>query len=74
MIRNKYALNYLFQKLINISNYYNYKLINSDDTYENFIYMMYHESNKDVINKNLYPEFFPSKFHSKGYEKYQILD
>jgi len=71
---NKFVLNYLFERLINISNRYDYKLIDSMDTFNNFIYMMYQESNKEVINKQLYSEYFPSKLHSNGYQDYLIIE
>ena len=34
--------------------------------------MMYNESNKDIIDKNLNLEYFYRKYNSKGYEDYTI--
>ena len=35
--------------------------------------MMYNESSKEVIDKNMYPNFFYKKYNKNGYEKYKIL-
>lgn len=71
---NKNALEHLYHHLIDISLSYGIKLIDNQDTINNFIYMMYNESSKRVINKELYPEFFYKKFNSRGYEEYKILN
>jgi hypothetical protein len=70
---NRNALEHLYYHLIDLSLSYGIKIIDSEETVNNFIYMMYNESSKRVINKELYPEFFYRKFNSQGYEKYQII-
>lgn len=71
---NRNALEHLYYHLIDLSLSYGIKIIDSEETVDNFIYMMYNESSKRVINKELYPEFFYKKFNSPGYEKYKILN
>jgi hypothetical protein len=70
---NRNALEHLYYHLIDLSLSYGIKIIDSEETVDNFIYMMYNESSKRVINKELYHEFFYRKFNSPGYEKYQII-
>ena len=71
---NKNVLEHLYNHLIDLSLSYGIKLIDNQHTINNFIYMMYNESSKKVINKELYPEFFYKKFNSFGYENYTILN
>lgn len=70
---NKNALKYLFIELRNICSKYNINLINNNNSFNNFILMMYQESNKEIINKELYPEFFYKKINMPGFDNYQIL-
>jgi hypothetical protein len=70
---NRYALKHLYYHLLDLSTSYGIKIIHNQETINNFIYMMYYESSKRVINKELYPEFFYRTFNSKGYEKYLII-
>ena len=55
---NKGVLVYLYNKLFIISKNYDINLINNDETFENYLDMMYNLSNKKVIDKELYPHFF----------------
>jgi len=71
---NKNALKYLFVELKNTCSSYGIILRKNKNTFDNFLLMMYHESNKDIINKDLYPEFFNTKLNSTGYQEYLILD
>jgi hypothetical protein len=71
---NKNALNHLFSKLIEISKSYGIIIIENNVSYNNFIKMMYYESSKKVIDKNLYPEFFYKKYNNNGYQNYKILN
>ena len=55
---NRNALEYLYYQLLNISSYHGIKLIVDEISKNNFINMMYNESNGDVIDEKLFPEFF----------------
>ena len=70
---NKNALNHLYYELINISKNYNIIIIDDNNSYNNYLEMMYNESSKRVINKTLYPEFFYKRYNSNGYQNYKIL-
>lgn len=48
-VLNKKVLKDLYFKLINISETYGLTLIKGKKTYYNFIIMMYHKSNKEII-------------------------
>lgn len=69
---NKVILKYLYNKLFLICKTYGITLINNKNTKFNFLLMMYNESNKDIIDKNLNLEYFYRKYNSKGYEDYTI--
>ena len=56
--KNRNALEYLFKELINISSSYGINIYDDDESAENFIKMMYCESNGGVINKRDFPEYF----------------
>ena len=55
---NRNALEYLYYQLLNISSYHGIKLIVDEISKNNFINMMYNESNGNVIDEKLFPEFF----------------
>ena len=55
---NKNALAHLYFKLIKISKSHGIKIINNQESMDDFIYMMYNESSKKIINYELYPEYF----------------
>jgi hypothetical protein len=55
---NKNALAHLYFKLIKISKSHGIKIINKQESMNDFIYMMYNESSKQIINPELYPEYF----------------
>jgi hypothetical protein len=71
---NKNALEKLYYYLLNLSKSYGIILKDNDETINNFILMMYEESNKTLIDKNLFPEYFNIKYNRSGYEKYKILE
>lgn len=71
---NKNALNVLYKDLHKICLSYNIILYNNEDTYNNYIRMMFNESNKILIDKKLYPEYFNLKFNSNGYQNYKIIN
>jgi hypothetical protein len=52
------ALDELYYELIRISELHEIQLIDNDKSYNDFIYMMYKESNKTVINRIEFPEYF----------------
>jgi hypothetical protein len=70
---NENILTYLYYELMNISKSYSIILIDDNNSYNNFLTMMYNESSKELIDKNMYPEFFYKKYNKNGYEKYKIL-
>lgn len=55
---NKYALKNIYDKLIELSKDCGIIIINNQNSINNYLRMMYNESNKDVINYELYPEYF----------------
>jgi hypothetical protein len=71
---NKNVLIHLYYKLIDISKCYNISIIDDDNSYDNFLEMMYNESSKTIIDKKLYSEFFYKKYNSNGYQDYKFLD
>ena len=71
---NKNALIHLYHILIDISKSYNIIIIDNNNSYNNFLEMMYNESSKMVIDKILYPEFFYKRYNSNGCENYKILN
>jgi hypothetical protein len=70
---NENILTYLYYELMNISKSYNIILIDDNNSYNNFLTMMYNESSKEIIDKNMYPDFFYKKYNKNGYQKYKIL-
>jgi hypothetical protein len=71
---NKPVLKHLFNQLSITCEEYGIHLINDKGAYRNFYLMMYNESTKEIVDRELYSEFFQQKFNSKGYEEYTILD
>ena len=62
-INNWYKINHnvldeLYYELITISESYGIQIIDCNKSYGDFIYMMYKESNKTVINRDEFPEYF----------------
>ena len=55
---NNNILHELYYELINISHLHGIEIINNDKSYSDFIFMMYKESDKTVINRNEYSEYF----------------
>ena len=55
---NKNALEHLYYKLIEISKSHGIQIIKRQITVNDFIYMMYNESSKQIIDEELYPEYF----------------
>jgi hypothetical protein len=56
--KNKNVLEHLYYYLIDLCNKYKLKLIDSPELRDSFIRMMYNESLKNIVDKNLYPEYF----------------
>ena len=51
------------------------KLVGNDEnTYDNFINMMYNESDKTIIDYDLFPEYNIEKEHDYIYNQYIITD
>ena len=70
-ILNKKILKDLYFKLISISETYGLTLIKGKNTYKNFMIMMYHKSNKEIIEEEE-SKFFNKKYNSNGYQKYLV--
>ena len=70
-ILNKKILRDLYFKLISISETYGLTLIKGKNTYKNFMIMMYHKSNKEIIEEEE-SKFFNKKYNSNGYQKYLV--
>ena len=71
---NKHVLKYLYYKLLVLSNKYKIHIINNENTYNNFLKMMYHSSSKQLISRELFPEYYDIHYHSSGSETYKIFD
>jgi len=52
------ALEHLYDELIKLSKSYGINIIDNQQTINNFIKMMYNESDGQIIKKNLFPEYF----------------
>jgi hypothetical protein len=72
-INNKVALDYLFYNLIKISKTYGIIIIDNNKSYDNFIEMMYNESNGNIIDKRLYPELYKKYSNDDTLDNYKIL-
>jgi hypothetical protein len=70
---NKSVLDNLYHRLITLSKSYGIIIKDNNNSYDNYLYMMYNESTKKIINKNLYPEYY-IKYNSIGYDEYKILN
>ena len=65
---NKPVLDSLFIKLYLICKEYNIHLNNDKESYEKFYLMMYNESTKEIVDKELYSEFFHQKSYFEEYD------
>jgi len=72
--KNKGVLNYLFYKLIEISKTNGITIKDTDNSFNNFIDMMYHQSDKEIIDKNMYPEIYCKKYNNETLDEYIILN
>jgi len=72
--QNKYVLEYLYNRLCILSNKYKIHIIDTENTYNNFLEMMYHSSSKQVISRDLFPEYYDVHYHSDGHEKYKVFN
>jgi len=72
--KNKHVLKSVYYKLLVLSNKYKIYMINDANTYNNFLKMMYHSSSKQVISRDLFPEYYDIHYHSPGSEKYKVFD
>ena len=68
------VLNHLYYKMIQISNIHGIKIIDAQSSFDNFVYMVFNESSKKIINRELYPQFFDRIYNSDGYQDYKILE
>lgn len=71
---NIIALEHLYNKLIDIAQGRGITLFDNEYTYRNFIKMMYNESDKTVINYDLFPEYDISREDDSIYEEYIISE
>jgi hypothetical protein len=55
---NNNVLDELYYELLMISESHGIHIIDNNKSYNDFIYMMYRESNKTVINRIEFPEYF----------------
>lgn len=56
--KNNIILEHLYYKLLNICYKHNFIIHNTDKCYNKFLKMMYNQSNKIIIKKELFPEFY----------------
>lgn len=61
---NKPVLDHLFIKLYLTCEEYGIHLTNDEESYKNFYLMMYNESTKEIVDRELYSEFFHQKSYS----------
>jgi hypothetical protein len=55
---NMKVLKHLYETLVKICSLHDIQLIKNNESFNNFLYMMYNESTKEILDKNLYPEYF----------------
>jgi hypothetical protein len=72
--QNKHILRYLYAKLLILSNKHKIQIINSENTYNNFLKMMYHSSSKKILSRELFPEYYDIYYHANGSEEYKTFD
>lgn len=58
LYHNTPLLEHLYYYLIDLSNTYGIQIIDSDNTINNFIKMMYNQSNRIIATKDYFPEFY----------------
>ena len=68
------VLNHLYYKMIHVSKIHGIKIIQSQESFDNFVYMMYNECSRELISRELHPEYFDIMYNSSGYEDYKIID
>ena len=61
--KNKNILLHLYYELINMLKCRKICIIDNNKTFNNFIYMMYVSSNKEIVDTKLYSDFFYDKYH-----------
>lgn len=66
--KNNIILKHLYYKLLSICNSYNLELIDNENCYQNYLKMMYYSSDKYIINKNLFPEYFIEVYNNDSGE------
>jgi hypothetical protein len=71
---NIIVLEHLYNKLIDIAQGCGITLFDDEYTYKNFIKMMYNESDKTVIDYDLFPEYDISREDDSVYDKYIITE
>jgi len=68
------VLNHLYYKMIHVSKIHGINIIDTQQSFDNFVYMIYNESSREVINRESHPEYFDIMYNSSGYEDYEITD
>ena len=58
LYHNRPLIEHLYYYLIDLSNSYGIQIIDNDNTINNFIKMMYNQSNKIIATKDYFPEFY----------------
>lgn len=71
---NAIILEELYNILLNLSKDHGLPLINDENTYDNFINMMYNESDKTIIDYNFFPEYNIEIEDNYIYDQYIITD
>jgi len=72
--KNIFILDHLYFSLITVSKKAGIIIIDSEDVYENFLIMMYNESNQKIVDKDDFPDLYYKMYNSRGYEKYKIIE
>lgn len=71
---NYIILEELYNILLNLSSDHGLQLINDENTYDNFIIMMYNESDKTIIDYILFPEYNIEREDNSTYDQYIITN
>ena len=68
MNHNKPVLDSLFMKLYLTCEEYGIHLTNDNESHKKFYLMMYNESTKEIVDRELYSEFFHQNSYLEEYE------
>lgn len=67
--KNEFILNHLYYKLLNICYKNKFNINDNEKCYNYFLKMMYNQSNKTIINKELFSEYFEMSYLDENYIK-----